>query len=269
MAGVTPNNRIDTALANSPPGLWPFLAAGYPNIDATAAMLRSLKALPIRGVELGIPFSDPIADGPVIQHAFSEALAGGITLSGVFDRVSAVRGEIDYPLLAMVSASIVYRVGIETFVKKSRDAGFDGLIVPDISLEEAPALAETTREAGLRLSMLIAPTTPHDRQQRIAAASSGFLYYVSVQGTTGARDRLPTDLEVRVRELKKTTSQPVLVGFGISHPRQVREVCGYADGAIVGSAIVQRIRAVQDGGRQGRDVVDDVTRLIAQLAPGE
>jgi len=261
----TADNRINTALADQPPGLWPFLPAGYPDLQTTAALLKALDTLPIRGVELGIPFSDPIADGPVIQRAFSDALAGGLRLVEVFQMVSSLRQEIRYPLLAMVSASIVYRVGIQTFVEKSRVAGFDGLIVPDISLEEAPRLAEVVGAVGLRLSMLIAPTTPSDRRERIARVSSGFLYYVSVQGTTGARAQLPADLEPNVRELKAATGSPVLVGFGISKPSQVREVCGYADGAITGSAIVRRITDLEEGGH-GSDVVAEVAAFVRELA---
>ena len=262
----TVNNRIDIALADQPPGLWPFLAAGYPDLATTAALLKALDALPIRGVELGIPFSDPIADGPVIQRAFSEALSGGLKLRDVFEMVSALRGEIRYPLLAMVSASIVYRVGIETFVNNASAAGFDGLIVPDISLEEAPRLAEAAGGAGLRLSMLIAPTTPAERRERIADVSSGFLYYVSVQGTTGARESLPADLKTNVCELKDATDSPVLVGFGIGNPSQVREVCGYADGAIVGSAIVRRITELCEQGKPGPALVAEVTAFIGELA---
>ena len=262
----TANNRIDTALAGRPAGLWPFLAAGYPDLATTAALLKALGALPIRGVELGIPFSDPIADGPVIQRAFSEALSAGLKLRDVFAMVTALRDEIHYPLLAMVSASIVYCVGIETFVKNASEAGFDGLIVPDISLEEAPRLAEAAAGAGLRLSMLIAPTTPAERRERIADVSSGFLYYVSVQGTTGARANLPADLKTNVCELKDATGSPVLVGFGIGNPSQVREVCRYADGAIAGSAIVRRITELCEQGESGPALVAEVTAFIHELA---
>ncbi len=258
-------NRIDKTLADAPPGLWPFLVAGYPDLDATAAILESLDALPIRGVELGIPFSDPVADGPVIQRAFTAALDNGLKLAEVMDTVSAVRPKIRHPLLAMVSASIVYRVGIETFVAKAASSGFDGIIVPDVSLEEAPTLAEATSKSGLRLSMLIAPTTPADRQERIASVSSGFLYYVSVQGTTGARKSLPADLQANVHSLKDATALPVLVGFGISERSHVEQVCTYADGAIVGSAIVRTMENSLAQGRGGTDLVEDTCGFIRTL----
>lgn len=268
MSHVRGKDRIGKALADHPPGLWPFLAAGHPTLETTAELLLVLNDLPVRGVELGIPFSDPIADGPVIQRAFSEALAGGRTLRDILSMISQVREAIDYPLMAMVSASIVYRVGVETFVEKTREAGLDGLIVPDISLEEAPRLAASVEQAGMALSMLIAPTTPDDRQRRIADLATGFLYYVSVQGTTGARDQLPADLKTHVTALKDATALPVLVGFGISRRTQVREVCAYADGAIVGSAIVRRLGEWRDDNVSGADLAQALSALVEDLAAG-
>lgn len=261
-------NRIDISLSSGPAGLWPFLAAGYPSIDATAELLRAMGRQPIRGVEVGFPFSDPIADGPVIQQAFSETLAKGVRIRQVFDMVAAVRGEVECPLLAMVSASIVYRLGVAEFVEHAKGAGFDGLIVPDLSLEEAPSLATVLKGANLGLSMLIAPTTSADRQRRIAETASGFLYYVSVQGTTGERSALPADLGEQVGRLKKATGCRVLVGFGISSPEHVREVCTFADGAIVGSAIVRRIGWLISEGRSQAEIVDETTRFIGLLAGG-
>jgi tryptophan synthase alpha chain len=266
--GRASSNRIDQTLSDKPPGLWPFLAAGYPDLDTTAAILRALAVLPIRGVELGFPFSDPIADGPVIQRAFSQALLGGVRVGEIFDMVAAVREEVDFPLLAMVSASIVYRLGIESFVGRAQAAGFDGLIVPDISLEEAPELAQHVDQAGLRLSMLIAPTTPPEREKRIAEVAGGFLYYVSVQGTTGERPELPADLADHVTELRRGTGLPVLVGFGISKPEHVRSVCTFADGAIVGSAIARRISDLLDSGGTTEAVVNDVRRSLTEMAGG-
>ncbi len=263
MANEPQGNRVDTAFTGKPPGLWPFLAAGYPNLDTTARILKRLNTLPIRGVELGIPFSDPVADGPVIQQAFTQALASGVKVRGIFDMLAAVRNEIDYPILAMVSASIVYRRGVEPFVAQAKAAGFDGLIVPDISLEEAPSLSAAVEKAGLRLSMLIAPTTPPDRRRRIAEAASGFLYYVSVQGTTGERNALPKELADELNTLKAASSLPVLVGFGISRPDQVKKVCQFADGAIVGSAIVRKMTELVTS---KQDVVEETTRSIEDLA---
>lgn len=260
-------NRIDTALSNSPPGLWPFLPAGYPDISFTGALLRAMKDLPIRGVELGFPFSDPIADGPVIQAAFTAALEKRLRVEQIFDAVRSARTDgVSYPIVAMVSASIVYRLGVETFVVRAADAGFDGLIIPDLSLEEAPTLAAAGNKAGLRLCMLAAPTTPADRLRRIAEISSGFLYYVSVQGVTGQRDALPPDLEVHVRQIKAASGLPTLVGFGISTPEHVKTVCEFANGAIVGSAIVRRIATLMTAGEPLDKALTETVDLVRSLA---
>ncbi len=258
-------NRVDSVLADQPPGLWPFLPAGYPDIETTASMLRAFAGLPIRGVELGFPFSDPIADGPVIQKAFSHSLANGVRVADIFEMVAAIRAEADYPLLAMVSASIVYRIGVEPFVSRAQSAGFDGLIVPDVSLEEAPELSEIAAAAGLRLSMLIAPTTEPDRERRIAQVAGGFLYYVSVQGTTGERAALPADLRAHVSELRTATGLPVIVGFGISTPQHVKDVCSFANGAIVGSAIVRQISKLMGQGGDCEAITQDVCRFVGHL----
>lgn len=226
-----------------------------------------MKDLPIRGVEIGFPFSDPIADGPVIQEAFTRSLASGLRVSDVFDVVKSARDDIDYPMLGMVSASIVHRIGADDFVARAKSAGLDGLIVPDISLEEAPRLAQLTSAAGLRLSMLIAPTTPPDRQARIAQIAGGFLYYVSIQGTTGARKALPDDLKAHVTAARTTTGLPILVGFGISTRTHVEEVCQFANGAIVGSAIVSTITRLIDRESKSEDaILEACTQFISDLA---
>jgi tryptophan synthase alpha chain len=259
-------NRIDIALRGSPPGLWPFLAAGFPDIATTSELLRALTKLPIRGLELGFPFSDPIADGPVIQAAFTHALTAGLRVDDIFDMVKTARQEgVAYPIVAMVSASIVYRRGVERFVVRAAMSGFDGLIVPDLSLEEAPALFTACERLQLRLCMLVAPTTPEDRRRRIANAAGGFLYYISVQGVTGQRDALPADLSSQVRQLKTATGRPVLVGFGISLPAHVHEVCSFADGAIVGSAIVRGMAEAMKAGVFGPSLVQGTLDQVRSL----
>lgn len=242
MTSPPSTNRIDRRLTEQPPGLWPFIPAGFPSLPFTEQLLAHLAALPIRGVELGIPFSDPIADGPVIQHAFAHALAAGVRLADIFAMVTRVRSAFPHPLLAMVSASIVYRCDADRFVEQAGHAGFDGLIVPDLPLEEAANLADRCTAENMRLSMLVAPTTPPARAERIARAAGGSLYYVSVQGTTGERAAMPTDLAANVTRIRQVSGRPVLIGFGIGTAAQVREVCSFADGAIVGSALVRRIQ---------------------------
>lgn len=258
-------NRLDRALADHPPGLWPFIPAGYPNLDVTAELMRRLGRSPIRGIEVGLPFSDPIADGPVIQRAFSHALSAGLRVGRVFDMVSELRGELGVPILAMVSVSIVVRLGMERFVEDARSAGFDGMIVPDISLEEAPTLARIVRAADLRMPMLVAPTSPPGRRRRIAKVASGFLYYVSVQGTTGERSALPSNLRDNVEGLRSATGCPTLVGFGIKDRAGVRELCSFADGAIVGSAVVRRLTAAHEAGGSPEAIVESAARFVAQL----
>lgn len=259
-------SRIDNVLRDQPPGLWPFLSAGYPDLATTEALLLALKGAPIRGVELGFPFSDPIADGPVIQQSFSHALVGGIRVIEIFEMVQRVRATVDFPLLAMASASIVYRIGARAFATKAAAAGFDGLIVPDISLEEAPDLATIADDVGLRLSMLIAPTTPPEREKRIADVASGFLYYVSIQGTTGERRTLPENLRNHVAELRTNTGLPVVVGFGVSTPGHVNDVCSFADGVIVGSAIVRCIKDHLEAGDDPKTIARETVAFIRSLA---
>jgi tryptophan synthase alpha chain len=261
-------NRIDASLSQSPPGLWPFLVAGYPSLGATAQLLRHLAGLPIRGVEIGFPFSDPVADGPVIQRAFNYALEQRVQVKDIFAMIAEVRGELKAPMMAMVSGSIVYRIGIESFVDSAAASGLDGLIVPDVPAEEGAGIAEACAQRNLRFPMLVAPTTPHERREKIARMASGFLYYVSVQGTTGQRDRLPEALEQQVREVRAQTKMPVLVGFGISSRGQLREVCGYSDGGIVGSAIVQAMTQELERGAGEDQAIEAAAALVRELAAG-
>jgi len=265
----TGEQRISAALRGSPPGLWPFIPAGFPDLSVTADLLARLGELPIRGVEVGIPFSDPIADGPVIQHAFSRALEAGVRVAGVLAMVSRVRPRVPCPILAMISASIVYRLGVERFAREAASAGFDGLIIPDLSLEEAPGVSAAARGAGLAMPMLVAPTTPPQRQRRIAAAASGFLYYVSIQGVTGERDALPADLAANVASLRSAAGLPVLIGFGLSRPAHVAEACRIADGAIVGSAIVRRMIEASRLGGGAAGVVAQTVVFVGELATSE
>jgi tryptophan synthase alpha chain len=222
-------------------GLVPFLPAGYPNLETTAATLKALDAIKPAAIEIGFPFSDPIADGPVIQHAFTEALAHKIKVADIFAMTRRLSSEMSTPLLAMLSYSIVFRYGLEKFFAEARSAGFAGLIIPDLPPPEANKVCGLVRAAGLDTILLVAPTTTPQRRREIAGLCSGFVYYLSVSGITGARDQLPADLAENVRELKTLTDRPICVGFGISKPSHVAALAGVADGAIVGSAIVKRM----------------------------
>jgi len=193
-------------------------------------------------IEIGIPFSDPVADGPIIQEAFTAALARKIKVADVFRTLSAVRPKLNIPVVGMLSYSIVFRYGVEKFVADAKSAGFDGLILPDLPPPEAQAICQKVRAAGLDTILLVAPTTTLERRKQIADLSSGFVYYLSVAGITGERDQLPADLAAKVLDLKKLSDRPVCVGFGIHKPRHIAQLSGLADGAIVGSAYVRRIK---------------------------
>ena len=222
--------------------LMPFIPAGYPDLATTAALLPAMEAAGANLIEIGIPFSDPIADGPTIQAAFVEALAKGLKLADIFQTIREARSTVSIPLLAMVSYSIVFRTGVERFAKQAKEAGFDGLIIPDLPPPEAQAVAGKVHAAGLDTVLLVAPTTTPERRREIAALTSGFIYYLSVAGITGERDQLPAGLAEGVAQMKSLTDRPVCVGFGISQPHHVRQLAGVADGAIVGSAVVKRIK---------------------------
>lgn len=246
--------------------LMPFVTAGDPDLPTTGALLPALEQAGASIVELGIPFSDPIADGPVIEASMAHALSRGVRVRDVFEQVAAVRSKVQLGLVAMVSYSIVHRMGLKRFVDEAKSAGFDGFIFPDLPLEEAGPAGEAVREAGLVMSMLIAPTTPIERARQIARASSGFIYLLSRAGITGERAELPVELPRRIARLREATELPVAVGFGISSAEQVREVVAVADAAIVGSAIVRQIAARRDQGTTV--VVDAVANFTRDLATG-
>jgi tryptophan synthase alpha chain len=222
----------------------PFIAAGYPDLDTTVELITAIERSGGSAIEIGIPFSDPIADGPVIQEAFTAALANKIKVADVFSAVATARSKVKLPLVAMVSYSIAFRYGGERFFHDARVAGFDGLILPDLPPPEAQKVCSQVRAAGLDTVLLVAPTTSPQRRKEIVDLCSGFIYYLSISGITGERDRLPADLEMNLRQLKQITQIPVCVGFGISKPEHVRQLIGLAEGAIVGSAIVRRIKAM-------------------------
>jgi tryptophan synthase alpha chain len=227
----------------------PFIPAGYPDLATTAAVLPALEAAGASLVEVGIPFSDPIADGPTIQEAFNVALTRNkVKLADVFRTVAEARPGVSIPLVAMVSFSIVYRYGVERFARAAKEAGFDGLILPDLPPPEAQAVVDQVRAAGLETILLVAPTTTPQRRQEIARLSSGFVYYLSVAGITGERDQLPADLAANVTNLRSLTDRPVCVGFGISNAPHVAQLAQVADGAIVGSAIVRRMKQHESEG---------------------
>ena len=218
-----------------------YLTAGYPSLGTTRALVERLAACGVDLIELGIPFSDPLADGPTIQWASAEALRRGVTMRKILDLVRAVRRRCDVPLVAMGYVNPLYQYGLPRFCRDAVEAGFDGVIVPDLPPEEAGDLVRAARSVQLGTIFLAAPTSPVARLRKIAACSTGFIYCVSLTGVTGARHRLPREAADQIRALRKITTLPIAVGFGVSRPEQVRWLSQVADGVIVGSAIVKTI----------------------------
>ena len=220
--------------------LMPFLMAGDPDLERTRAVLLALQAAGADMIELGIPYSDPLADGPVIQAAASRALASATTPGKVLEMLGSLRGELTIPVILFTYSNPLLNRGMEAFCRAAAAAGAAGLVVPDLPLEEAERLSAIAAAEGLDLVLLVAPTTPADRMGRIAAASRGFTYLVSVTGVTGVRTSIETRVEGLVQQLKGMGPTPVAVGFGIAGPEQARQVRDWgADGAIVGSALVK------------------------------
>ena len=243
--------------------LMPFVTAGAPHLDFTAEALRRLDARGAHLFEVGFPYSDPIADGPVIQASYTQALERGVTVSGIFDMAGGVLSDLAAPAVAMVSYAIVFRRGLERFIAEAKGAGFAGAIVPDLPIEEAAELKAICDRHDFSLVQLVTPTTPRDRAVRIAEASSGFVYYVSVAGITGERDELPPELIDNVAWLREQTELPICIGFGISRGEHVQRLAPIADGLIVGSAIVRRIATAEDRPRD--DVLREVDEFVGEL----
>ena len=226
--------------------LMPFLMAGDPDLSTTSDVLLSLQENGADMVELGIPYSDPLADGPVIQASAYRALSAGTTPGRVLEMLSGLKGKLTIPVILFTYSNPLLNRGAEEFFADAAAAGVCGLVVPDLPLEEAERLSPSAQAHGLDLVLLVAPTTPADRMQRIASASRGFTYLVSVTGVTGERVSLESRVSSLVADLKGCCPIPVAVGFGISGPDQVKQVKSWgADGAIVGSALVKRIAATE------------------------
>jgi tryptophan synthase alpha chain len=247
--------------------LMPFVTAGDPDLRFTADVLRELVRRGCHLCEVGIPYSDPIADGPVIQASYTRALAHQIKLADILAMLGEVAPKVAAPLVTMVSYAIVYRHGLEKYVDEACERGVAGLIVPDLPVEESAQLAKVCSRCDLSLIQLVTPTTPRDRAVRITETSTGFLYYVSVAGITGERTAIPPELVENVGWLRTQTDLPICIGFGISHPEHVKLLAPVADGLIVGSAIVRRVAAAANEPRDKvlREVGDYVAQLLAAL----
>lgn len=242
----------------------PFITGCDPSPAATVEIVTALERVGADVIELGAAYSDPLADGPVIQDSYNRVLASGSRMADYFRTVRDIRKRSDIPIAGMVSYSIVCRRGVGGFAAEAADAGVDALIVPDLPPEDAGELSAEAEHAGIGLVFLAAPTTPAARLAKIAAASGPFIYYVSVVGTTGARDKLPNDLADGVASLKAETEKPVVVGFGVSNPETAAAVARIADGVIVGSAIVKVIS--ENTGLSEVEVAQAAARFAQPLA---
>ena len=252
---------FEKARSEGRPAIMPYVTAGDPPEPGLESLLGALDRGGADVIEIGIPFSDPIADGPVIASAMHRALERGVTPEDVLTSVRAVREEIESALVAMVSISIVTHLGPAEFIRAASSAGIDGLIVPDADLDGFGELSAACREAGLALIPLIAPTTSIERQEVIARSASGFVYLLARAGVTGERSEAP-DVAGRIRALREVTDLPIGVGFGISTSAHVRSIGEHADGAIVGSALV---RVLHDAHQQEEDVTVAAESFVRSL----
>jgi tryptophan synthase alpha chain len=258
---------FESLRANGRMAFMPFVTAGDPDVSTTVELIRLLRDCGVDLIEVGFPYSDPIADGPVVQASYTRALARKIRLSDIFSGIKSLSGESIPPLLAMVAYAIVYRAGTERFVDAAKEAGFSGLIVPDLPGDQAEALFDVVRSRGLDLVSLVAPTTTNGRVDRILHSTSGFIYCLSVAGTTGVRETLPDELSGQLKDLKKRTKLPLAVGFGIGRPEQVDSLRGLADGVIVGSALVRQIERLGSPSDVPRgQVLDEIAKFARGMS---
>ena len=254
------NKKIAEAFENGKAFI-PFVTCGDPSLEVTEQLVYAMAEAGADLIELGIPFSDPTAEGPVIQAANVRALAGGVTTDKIFDMVVRIRQKTDIPMVFMTYANVVYSYGTERFIAKAAEIGMNGLILPDVPFEEKGEFDSVCKAYGLDLISLIAPTS-HERITRIAKEAEGFVYCVSSLGVTGMRSSITTDIGAMVSLVKAAKDIPCAVGFGISTPEQAGEMAAKSDGAIVGSAIVKLCE------KYGADCVPHVKEYVAAMKEG-
>ena len=236
----------------------PFITCGDPDLETTAKIVRSAVANGADLIELGIPFSDPTAEGPVIQGANIRALAGGVTTDKIFDLVVELRKDVKIPLVFMTYANVVFSYGSERFMKKCAETGIDGIIIPDLPFEEKGEFSEDSKKYGIDMISLIAPTSDN-RIAMIAKEAEGFIYVVSSLGVTGTRSEITTNIDDMVSLIRENTDIPCAVGFGISTPEQAKQMTEFSDGAIVGSAIIKIIE------KYGKDAPSYVGEYVKSM----
>jgi tryptophan synthase alpha chain len=240
-----------------------FITAGDPDLDMTSELIPEMEKNGADIIELGIPFSDPMADGPTIQRASERALAAGTTLKAILTMVKAVRRVSQVPIILMGYFNPVFRYGIRKFVADAVDAGVDGVLLVDLPPEEASEFKKEASRQGLDVIFLLTPTSDDSRMEKVARLASGFVYYVSVTGVTGARKDVADSVLTAVELIKKRIDLPVAVGFGIADPSQAAKVAGVADGVVVGSALVKLFEEFR-----GQELINRVGSFIAELKAG-
>lgn len=238
-------NRLDKTFkslkAQNKKAFIPYIMAGDPSLDKTKETVLMLEQSGADIVELGVPFSDPLADGPTIQRAAERALSAGVTLQKVLKFVSNLRQQTKIPVVLMTYYNPIFKYGEERFAKDAATSGVDGVIVPDLPPEEAKTFMNFSRGAGLATIFLLAPTSTPDRIKKVARASTGFIYYVSITGITGSKITLDASIREALNNIREITAKPVAVGFGVSTPEEAATVSGFADGVIIGSALVRSL----------------------------
>jgi tryptophan synthase alpha chain len=263
-------NRIDEKFyelkAKKKPAFIPFITAGDPDIQTTKALILEFEKRGADIIELGIPFSDPIADGPIIQASYYRALIKGAKVAHVLDMVSELRKKSEIPIVSMVSYSTVFKKGYSKFIENSVMSGLDGLTIPDLPVEENQEIFEIARKNDFKVVCFIAPTTTDQRVSLITQKAQGFLYYISVVGITGIRDKLPDDIIQNINKLKQMTNIPVAVGFGVSTSEHAKLIGTVADGVIVGSAIMREIE--KHAKEPSEELVRGVGEFVGQLISG-
>lgn len=238
-----------------------FITAGYPNLGVTEKLILEFSRTQVDIIELGVPFSDPLADGPVIQESSQEALKRKVNLDVILDLVRKLRRKTEVPICLMTYYNPIFCFGEERFCAKARACGVDGVIIPDLPPEEAGPFVRSANKHNLDVIYFISPTTSLKRIKYIGRISKGFIYYVSLTGVTGTRENVPWDLAKNIKTIKKYTRQPICAGFGISSRLQVKQVCKIADGVIVGSAVIKKIK--ENIGR--RDLVKRIGNFVKNL----
>jgi len=254
-------SRFEALRSKGEKALIPFVTAGDPDLETSFEMVIALAEAGADVIELGVPFSDPIADGPVVQRAGERALASGTSLRRVLELVAGLRQRTQVPIVLMGHANPFYALGAEAFARAAAEAGVDGVIVPDLPPEEGGDLFGACQAAGVDAILLAAPTTTPLRLAKLVAQTRGFLYAVSLTGVTGSRSELAAGIEERVLAAKALSAMPVCVGFGVSTAEHAREIGRYADGVVVGSAIVERMERADSKA----EAVRDVSKFVGEL----